>query len=50
MGIAGIAQPANAHVLQFSNPVSVTAGSLHNIHLEVIDQTFEGNVRLIYGN
>ena len=49
-GIADIVQPADAHVLRFSNPASVTAGSLHNIHMEVVDKTFEGNVRLVYGD
>ncbi|KAF7712820.1 Uncharacterized protein PECH_002605 [Penicillium ucsense] len=37
-------------ILRIHNPHDVTADSLHNIYVEFLDQSFEGHIKLVYGN
>ncbi|PLN76987.1 flavin-containing amine oxidoreductase-domain containing protein [Aspergillus taichungensis] len=39
-----------AELLHFRLPSDVTAGSLHNIHVDYIEESFEGDVQLVYGD
>ncbi|RDH30877.1 flavin-containing amine oxidoreductase-domain containing protein [Aspergillus welwitschiae] len=38
------------HVLNFQVPSLVTADSLHNVHLDFLDSSFEGHINLFYGD
>lgn len=55
LGLAGISLASNSRPqklpVRFLGPSSVTANSLHNIHLEFAkDSSFEGDVNLLYGD
>ncbi|RHZ43329.1 flavin monoamine oxidase family protein [Aspergillus thermomutatus] len=36
-------------LLRFRGPTSITTDSLHNIHVEFVEDAFEGEVHLVYG-
>ena len=39
-----------AELLHFRLPSDVTADSLHNVHVDYIEESFEGDVQLVYGD
>ncbi|PYH87879.1 hypothetical protein BO71DRAFT_489214 [Aspergillus ellipticus CBS 707.79] len=40
----------DTEILRFRVPSRVTADSLHNVHLDFLDATFEGPISLVYGD
>jgi monoamine oxidase len=36
-------------VIRFHSPMGVSANSLHNIHVEFVDNQFEGHLQVVYG-
>lgn len=53
LGLVGASLASPAHrdeVIRFHGPFEVTADSLHNIHVEFTEDSFEGEVKLVYGD
>ncbi|KAJ5289522.1 uncharacterized protein N7443_009775 [Penicillium atrosanguineum] len=48
LGLAGTVQ-RDVEVIRFHSPGDVTADSLHNIHVDFLDTSFEGPLQLVYG-
>ncbi|KAL2870559.1 flavin monoamine oxidase family protein [Aspergillus lucknowensis] len=46
---AGASIQKRAEIVQFRVP-EITADSLHNIHLDFLDDTFEGDLHVVYGD
>jgi len=47
-GLAGVVQ-REVEIIRFHSPGILTADSLHNIHVEFLDNAFEGPLQLVYG-
>ncbi|KAF9893165.1 hypothetical protein FE257_012578 [Aspergillus nanangensis] len=48
-GWAGVL-PRDQELVRFQAPVDVTADSLHNIHVEFLNDSFQGELQLVYGS
>lgn len=54
LALCGVGQarvlPRGREVVRFRVPTEVVADSLHNVHVEILDDTWEGELQFVYGD